>query len=125
MKPWFRRQTALDAPPVAAPPVTETVVTAPRLTAADRRAERRAARAAAPRRRGFPLFSLIILAVVAFGALMLYLAAQNGSFSEGGAVVDNSLSNAVAPIKGAEDRAGSALEAAGQHLKRAAGSPGQ
>jgi hypothetical protein len=60
--------------------------------------------------------------VVIFGALMLYLAASHGSFSQGGAVVDQSLSRAAAPIKGAEDRAGSALEKAGGKLKQAAGS---
>ncbi len=126
MKPWFRRRTALDGTPVAESTVTDPgVITERESLAADRRADRRAARAAPRRRRGFPLFSLLILAVVFFGGLMLYLAAQNGSFSRGGAVVDSSLSNAAAPIKNAEDRAGSALESAGQHLKQAAGSSGQ
>lgn len=127
MKPWFRRQTALDGTPVAGSAVTDSEVAADRRAdrREDRREDRRAARAAPRRRRGFPLFTLLILAVLVFGGVMLYLAAQNGSFSRGGAVVDNSLSNAAAPIKGAEDRAGSALESAGHHLKQAAGSPGQ
>lgn len=77
------------------------------------------------RRGGFSLFSLIVLLLVIFGGVMIYLAAQNGSFSNGGAVVDHSISNAGAPIRNAEDRAGMALESAGRHLKRDAGPAGK
>ncbi|HWF01614.1 MAG TPA: hypothetical protein VG248_17560 [Caulobacteraceae bacterium] len=57
---------------------------------------------------------------------MLYLAARNGSFSAGGAVLDNGLSSAahkaVAPVRNAEDRAGQALQNAGRSLQNNAGS---
>jgi hypothetical protein len=89
------------------------------------RRERRArARAAAPRRRrGAPLLAFVILLVVAFGAIMLYLAARNGSFANAGAVIDRDLSSATQPVRRAEDRTGQALETAGQRLKRQSGAP--
>jgi hypothetical protein len=75
------------------------------------------------RHRGSPLLSLLVLIVVIIGAGLIYLAIRNGSFSNGGAVVDRSLTSvsqtAQAPIKGAADKAGSALENAGQTLKKA------
>ena len=77
------------------------------------------------RRRGSPLFSFLILIVVAAAAGLFYLAAQNGSFASGGAVVDQHLSQASqtvqAPFKHAADQAGNALENAGQTLKQKAG----
>jgi Tfp pilus assembly protein FimT len=78
------------------------------------------------RRRGSPLMTFVLLIVVAIGAVLIYFAIQNGSFSRGGAVVDQKLSNAAAtvqaPIRGAADTAGTALENAGSHLKQDAGS---
>ena len=128
MRSWFfRRQSAPAAQEayregrldearqgdrvVEKPVVRERVVTAP------------AAVVARPRRRGFPLFTLLIVAVLIFGGVMLYLAAVNGSFSSGGAVVDQDISSAKAPIRNAEVRAGGALQTAGKNLKRDAGSP--
>lgn len=77
------------------------------------------------RRRGSPLFSFLILIVVAAAGIMVYLAAQNGSFAGGGAVVDQHLTQASqtvqAPFKRAADKAGDALESAGQKLKQNAG----
>ena len=79
----------------------------------------------ARRRRGSPFLAFIGLIAVAAVTLMVYLAAQNGSFSSGGAVVDNNLSNASqrvqAPFKTAASKAGNALENAGQNLKQRAG----
>ncbi|HEY1414746.1 MAG TPA: hypothetical protein VGF42_02545 [Caulobacteraceae bacterium] len=79
----------------------------------------------AKRRHGSPLLAFIGLVACAAVALMVYLAAQNGSFSNGGAVVDHNLANASqrvqAPIKNAESKAGNALENAGQSLKQRAG----
>ena len=76
------------------------------------------------RRRGSPLFSFLILMVVASAAILFYLAAQNGSFANGGAVVDKHLAQASqtvqAPIKRAANQAGDALETAGQKLKQRA-----
>jgi type II secretory pathway pseudopilin PulG len=67
-----------------------------------------------------------LLIVVAIGAALIYFAIQNGSFSSGGAVVDRKLSNAAAtvqaPIRGAADKAGTALENVGSNLKQDAGS---
>jgi hypothetical protein len=90
---------------------------------ATRREERAAARARPRRRGGFGLFAFIILLVVAFGAVMLYLAARNGSFANGGAVIDRDLSTATQPVRQAEDRTGQALQNAGQKLQRQAGDP--
>jgi hypothetical protein len=77
------------------------------------------------RRRGSPLFSFLILIIVAAAAGLVYLAAENGSFASGGAVVDSHLSQASqtvqAPFKRAADKAGNALENAGQKLKQSAG----
>jgi hypothetical protein len=82
----------------------------------------RAGRAQEPvRRRGAPLISLIVFLIVVFGAIMLYLAAKNGSFAQGGAVIDHSLSNAAAPVRRAEDKTGATLEHAGERLKQDAG----
>jgi hypothetical protein len=77
------------------------------------------------RRRGPGILSLLVLVVVVFGAVMLYLAARNGSFAQGGAVIDHSLANAEQPVRNAEGKTGAALENAGEHLKQAAGSPSQ
>jgi len=72
------------------------------------------------RRRGSPLFGFLVLVAVAIAGLFIYLAIQNGSFSNGGAVVDHSLDQAThelnAPIKGAALKAGDALEKAGNSL---------
>ena len=91
---------------------------------ADVRAAYRRGRAdAAPGRRrgGLPIIGLLVLLVVIFGAIMLYLAAENGSFARGGAVIDRDLSNATQPVRRAEDRTGQALQNAGQHLQQDAG----
>jgi hypothetical protein len=77
------------------------------------------------RRRRSPLLSFIVLVIVVAAAALFYLAVQNGSFQNGGAVVDNSISHvsqtATAPIRRAAGRAGDALEQAGQNLKQRAG----
>lgn len=78
------------------------------------------------RRRGSPLLTFLLLIVVAIGAALIYFAIQNGSFSSGGAVIDQKLSNAAetvkAPIRGAADSAGTALQNAGSNIKKDAGS---
>lgn len=123
MKSWFLRRRAALRPTDGAEGsayregrIDDNV--RPTATAAPRE---RVVAVTRPRRRGGFVVSLIVLAVVVFGCVMLYLAAQNGSFSRGGAVVDQSISQAGAPIRNAEDRAGGALESAGRHLKRDAG----
>lgn len=77
------------------------------------------------RRPTFSLVSVAVLLAAIVGGGALFLAFKEGSFSQGGAVVDHSLSSAAetvqAPVRGAADRAGNALENAGQNLKEKAG----
>lgn len=79
-----------------------------------------------------PTFSLVSLAVVlaaVVGGGAIFLAAREGSFTRGGEVVDHTLSTAAdkaqAPLRGAADRTGNALEHAGQDLKDKAGTGDQ
>lgn len=79
-----------------------------------------------------PTFSLVSLAVVlaaVVGGGAIFLAAREGSFTRGGEVVDHTLSTAAdkaqAPLRGAADRTGNALEHAGQNLKDKAGTGDQ
>jgi hypothetical protein len=78
------------------------------------------------RRRGSPLLAFLLLILAVAAGLMIYVAVRQGSFAAAGAVVDNALSStaqrATAPVTGAADKAGSALENAGQSLKERAGS---
>jgi len=76
------------------------------------------------RRPGFSLVSAVVLMAALVGGGAIVLAAREGSFTAGGAVVDRQLSTAAdkakAPLRGAADRAGDALEGAGQTLKHKA-----
>jgi len=80
------------------------------------------------RHRGSPLIAFVVLIVALVGGGMLYLAARDGSFRAAGAAVDNTVSTSVdkakAPITTAADKTGDALQAAGQNLKKDAGSSG-
>lgn len=79
---------------------------------------RRDERARRPR---FSLVSIALLVVAIAGGGIIYLAAREGSFSQGGALVDRNISTAAdkaqAPVRQAADRAGDALENAGKNLK--------
>jgi len=86
-----------------------------------RRDERARAR---PRRHGFGLFGLVVLAAAVIGAGAVYLGVSQGSFTRGGQVVDQKLDSAAQPARNAADRAGDALENAGQRIKQQAGSGG-
>lgn len=124
MTSWFGSRNPKGPAPAADP--AQPVAPDPKLRrgeiddayAKGRRDERK-------RRRGSPLLSFIILLIVAAGAVLIYLAVRNGSFQSGGAVVDNSISNvserATAPVRHAADKAGTALENAGQNLKQRVG----
>jgi hypothetical protein len=87
---------------------------------------RRDERARRPRRRGSPLLTLLVLLVAGAGAFVLYLAIQQGGFANGGKVVDQNLANTTGTVtqatRSAADRAGDALENAGQTIKQKAGS---
>ncbi len=130
MKPWFpRRAATVGGTPREAAAYREGRMDEQRRDEVAARADagvaarRRERRDVAPRRRrGLPLLSFVVLLVVVFGAVMLYLAAQNGSFASGGAVIDRDLSKATQPVRRAEDKTGAALERAGQNLEQAAGS---
>lgn len=77
------------------------------------------------RRGGFSLVSAVVLMAAVVGGGAIFLAAREGSFTAGGEVVDHQLTTAAdkakAPLRGAADRAGDALENAGQNLKDKAG----
>jgi hypothetical protein len=83
------------------------------------------------RHRRSPLLSLVLLAIAAVGAVMLFYAAREGSFSGGGAVVDTKLSHAtesvVQPaVNNAAAQTGAAIQDAGERLKdKAAALSGQ
>ena len=144
MRSWFNRRRAAPDPlpeselAAADPDSTRAAVehdAAIRDTAAHKSADRalreaydRGRRDERARRPAFSLVSVAVLMAAIVGGGALYLAVKEGSFSQGGAVVDHSLSSASdkvqAPVRGAADRAGSALEHAGQNLKEKAGTPG-
>jgi hypothetical protein len=88
------------------------------------RRDERAARH--PRRRGSPVLATFLVLAAAAGAFVVYLGISQGSFSRGGQMVDQNLANATSTASGAVhrtvDRAGDALENAGQSLKQTAGS---
>jgi hypothetical protein len=73
------------------------------------------------RRGGFGPLGFILVLIAAVGVILVVFAIREGSFSAGGAVVDNKLVQAtsgVAPaIDNAASRTGTALETAGQNLK--------
>jgi hypothetical protein len=137
MKLWFNRRSA-TAPAVGVREASayregriderrsEGRIVGPAAPAEVNAAYRRGRAEAAPRRRGgAPILTLLVLLIVIFGAVMLYLAAQNGSFARGGAVIDRDLSQATQPVRKAEDKTGQALKNAGAHLQQDAGSPSQ
>jgi hypothetical protein len=84
-----------------------------------RRDERARAR---PRRHGFGLFGLVVLVAAVIGAGAIYLGVSQGSFTRGGQVVDQKITTAEQPARNAADKAGDALENAGQRIKQQAGS---
>ena len=75
----------------------------------------------ARRRGGFGPLAFILVLVAAIGVVLVVYAVREGSFSAGGAVVDNKLVQAtsgVAPvIDNAASKTGTAMETAGQNLK--------
>jgi hypothetical protein len=87
---------------------------------------RRDERARHPRRRGAPFLSFIVLVAAAAGVGAIYLGVHEGSFGRGGQVVDQKLAGVAQPAtqatRKAADRAGDALENAGQRIKQSAGS---
>ena len=75
-----------------------------------------------PRRRhGFGLVGMAVTLVAVLGVLWLALAAREGSFAAGGAVVDQKIAAATQPAKVAAaqavDRTGQAVQNAGQALE--------
>ena len=83
------------------------------------------------RRRGFPMITLLLLAVAGAGATAVYLGVQQGSFARGGQVVDQNIASvsqtvnhtAAVPQQAARsvaDQAATKLQEAGQQLKQAA-----
>jgi len=89
---------------------------------AARQAYERGRRDERARRHGSPLLGFVVLLIAVAGGAMVYLAAREGSFSGGGKVVDNALSEASQPARNAAHNAGDALENAGRSLKQTGGS---
>jgi hypothetical protein len=69
------------------------------------------------RHRGSPLLALITIVLVVIAVAIIFLAIKTGSFSNAGAVIDNLIQT---PVHAAADKAGSALETAGQSIKSSA-----
>jgi hypothetical protein len=73
------------------------------------------------RRRGSPIFGLVVLCAIVVAGGLIYLAVRHGSFTGGGAAVDRSLDSVArtvdAPIKNAAEKTGEALQKAGRQLK--------
>jgi flagellin-like protein len=118
-----REQRRLDeAAPVAGAPVVAGAPMAGPVRQAELDAAYERGRLRSRRRRGgSPLLTLVVLLAVVLAGAFIYLAIQNGSFSSGGAVVDQKIDQVQqtvdAPIKNAAINTGSALQRAGQRLK--------
>ena len=73
------------------------------------------------RRRGFGLVSLVVVLVAALGAVWVVLAAREGSFAAGGAVVDRKIAQVTQPARVAADQAvdrtGAVVQNAGQVIE--------
>jgi hypothetical protein len=86
---------------------------------------RRDERARRPRRRGSPVLTTVLVLAAAAGVFVVYLGVSQGSFGRGGQVLDQNISTATQSAAGAvhntADRAGDALQNAGQRLKQTAG----
>ena len=103
---FFGRKTDPEAP--------RTVVVGP--TAAEVKAAydkgRRDERA---RHKSHPIFGLAVALVAILGAGMLFLAAREGSFSNGGAVVDRQLASAAGEAQASAQHAAGAVSDSAQH----------
>ncbi len=69
------------------------------------------------RHRGSPLLAILTIILVVIALAIIFLAIKTGSFSNAGAVIDNMIQS---PVHAAADKAGSALENAGQSIKSSA-----
>ena len=111
------RQDERESAPERAPPVADDAASAKLFKDAYERG-RRDERARRPR---VSLVSVAVLVVAIVGGGILYLAAREGSFSQGGALVDKNISTAAEkaqePVRQAAGKAGDALENAGRNLK--------
>jgi hypothetical protein len=114
MRAWGARETVASDGAV--------VVEAGELTQELRDAYQRGRRDERLQRRRSPLLTISLVAIAAIGAVVLFYAAREGSFSSGGQVVDAKLSHVttqVVPgaVNDAASATGSALQTAGQRLK--------
>ena len=101
---WERRDPVADAP-------VKTVPAAADLKAAYERG-RREERA---RHKSHPVFGLAVALVAVLGAGMLFLAAREGSFSNGGAVVDRQLASAAGEAQASAQHAAGAVSGPDQN----------
>ena len=86
-----------------------------------RRDQHRMEKVAHKKRGGFGLVTAFVVLVAALGVVWLALAAREGSFAAGGAVVDQKVAEVTAPARVAinetADRTGAAVQNAGQVLE--------
>ena len=113
MRAWGKEQPATDA---------EVVVDPAELQSELLDAYRRGRRDGRIVNRRSPLVTLSLVAIAAVGAVILFYAAREGSFTGGGQVVDAKLGHVTgevvpAAVNQAADATGSALQSAGQKLK--------
>ena len=69
------------------------------------------------RHRGSPFMAFVTIVLVVIAIAIIFLAIKTGSFSNAGAVIDSLIQK---PVNAAADKAGSALENAGQTIKKSA-----
>jgi hypothetical protein len=81
------------------------------------------------RRRRHPIGMLLLVVLALIGVFAIIMPVQYGSFAAAGAAVDDAFASAgqsaSTPVRGAADKAGDALQNAGQNLKQSAGSASQ
>jgi hypothetical protein len=83
---------------------------------------RRNERSCGPRHRGSPVLTTVLLLAACAGAFVIYLGVSQGSFTGGGQTIDQNIANAkneaVQAGRNVADKAGDALQNAGQKLKQ-------
>jgi hypothetical protein len=83
---------------------------------------RRDERSRGPRHRGSPVLTTVLLLAACAGAFVIYLGVSQGSFTGGGQTIDQNIANAkneaVQAGRNVADKAGDALQNAGQKLKQ-------
>jgi hypothetical protein len=136
MRSWFGRRLATDAALLPGEGLPASGLDAYREGRADERqrgqrdgvhvdraasdAYERGRRDERLRHRGSPFLAFVTIVLVVMAVAILFLAIKTGSFSNAGATIDNLIQT---PVHAAADKAGTALENAGQSIKGSAPPP--